>query len=75
VVVQGPGPRVGGLDVEDGVAQAPAGEVVEAGEDGAVVALDGGALAISRMRLESGEKVGPGEVPGLAAGLRLGAGG
>jgi methionyl-tRNA formyltransferase len=53
-------------------AGAPAGEVVEVGDDGAVVALDGGALAISRMRLESGEKAAPADVPGLEAGLRLG---
>jgi hypothetical protein len=52
---------------------APGGEVVEMGDEEAVVGLDGGALAVSRMRLESGEKVAPAEVPRLAAGRRLGA--
>jgi methionyl-tRNA formyltransferase len=66
--------EVGLLDCRliEGDPGGPAGQVLEVTGDAAVVAAGGGALSVSLLRLDSGEKVGPAEVPGLTAGMRLG---
>jgi methionyl-tRNA formyltransferase len=51
------------------------GEIVEVGETGIIVALDGGALAIGKVRDETGAKIGAGEFSrntGLQAGMKFG---
>ena len=66
--------EVGLLDCRllDGDPGAAPGQVLEVADDAVTVAAAGGALSVSVLRLDSGDKVGPAEVPGLAAGMTLG---
>jgi methionyl-tRNA formyltransferase len=83
--IRGANPRpgawttVGGSQVElldcrllEGDTGAAPGQVLEVTDDAVAIAAGGGALSVSVLRLDSGDKVGPAEVPGLAAGARLG---
>jgi methionyl-tRNA formyltransferase len=68
------GSEVGLLDCRllDGDPGAAPGQVLEVTDEAVTVAAGGGALSVSVLRLDSGDKVGPAEVPGLEAGMTLG---